>query len=134
MSGDEKIKHTHYSASGSIINYIPAERAFIAVGFTDMRQSIDGLAAIVQQVFKHDPNTRNLYLFCGKRSDRLKALFYDGDGYVLLYKRLENARFQWPRRGAEARLLTERQLRWLLEGLSIEQPKAIEATEPKFMI
>jgi transposase len=134
MSGNTGVKNGYSSARGSIINDIPAERTYLAIGYTDMRMSLDGLAAIVQQVFKHDSNTRNLYLFCGKRSDRLKALFYDGDGYILLYKRLENAKFQWPRRGAEAKLLTERQLRWLLEGLSIEQPKAIKAIEPKIII
>jgi len=127
-------KAEQYPVRGSIINEIPAERVYIACGYTDMRRSIDGLAALVQQAFKHVATDRNLYLFCGKRSDRLKALYYDGDGYILLYKRLENGRFQWPRRGADAKLLTERQLRWLLEGLSIEQPKAITTTAPKFII
>jgi len=99
-----------------------------------MRRSIDGLAAMVQQVFKLDPCSRGLFLFCGRRSDRIKALYYEGDGFVLLYKRLEAGRFQWPRRKSEARLITGRQLRWLLEGLSIEQPKAIANAGPKLTI
>jgi transposase len=100
-----------------------------------MRQSIDGLAAMVQQVFRLDPCARNLYLFCGKRCDRIKALYWEGDGFLLMYKRLEsNGRFQWPRREPEARLITERQMRWLLEGLSIEQPKALAQTTLKRMI
>jgi transposase len=99
-----------------------------------MRRSIDGLAALVQQVFKLDPCMRNIYLFCGKRSDRMKALYYEGDGFVLLYKRLERGRFQWPRRASEARLITQRQLRWLMEGLSIEQPKALVTVPVKQMI
>jgi len=109
----------------SVINGIPVGQVYIACGYTDMRRSIDGLAAMVQQAFKLDPYARNLFLFCGKRSDRIKALYYEGDGFLLLYKRLEQGRFQWPRRSSEARMITERQLRWLLEGLSIEQPKAL---------
>ena len=108
-----------------IINDIPAENIYIACGYTDMRKSIDGLAVIIQQVFKLDPFARNLYLFCGKRSDRIKALYWEGDGFLLLYKRLEQGRFQWPRHETEAQRITTKQLRWLLEGLNTEQPKAL---------
>jgi transposase len=90
-----------------------------------MRRGIDGLAAMVQQVFKLDPCSRSLFLFCGGRSDRLKALYWEGDGFILLYKRLESGRFQWPRRESETRQITERQKRWLLEGLNKDQPKAL---------
>ena len=109
-----------------ILGDIAAENIYIACGYTDMRRSIDGLAATVQQVFRLDPFSSSLYLFCGKRSDRLKALYWEGDGFLLLYKRLERGRFQWPRHEAEARNITPQQLRWLLEGLSIEQPKALQ--------
>jgi len=109
----------------SILNEIPADNVYIACGYTDMRRQVDGLAAIVQQVFRLDPCSRSLYLFCGKRSDRLKALFWEGDGFLLLYKRLERGRFQWPRKVSEVRTITPQQLRWLLEGLNIEQPRAI---------
>lgn len=118
----------------SILSRIPARFVYIAVGFTDMRRSIDGLAAMVQQVFKLDPCSRSLFLFCGKRSDRIKALFWENNGFILLYKRLENGRYQWPRRTSEALQITEQQLRWLLEGLSIEQPKALVSTGPKAMV
>jgi len=124
-----------YPDRRSIINDIPAEKIYIKIGYTDMRMSIDGLAAMVQQVFKLDPCDRNLYLFCGRRSDRIKALYFEGDGHVLLYKRLEGAsRFQWPRREQDVRLITEKQLRWLMEGLSIEQPKAIISVEKKYLV
>jgi transposase len=124
----------HQGEGNSILTEIPAERIYIACGYTDMRRSIDGLAALVKQTFRLDPWARNIYLFCGKRSDRIKALYYEGDGFVLLYKRLEQGRFQWPRRISEARLITERQLRWLLEGLSIEQPKALINITPREFI
>jgi len=123
-----------YVERRSILNDIPTDKIYICVGYTDMRRSLDGLAAMVQQVFKLNPYERNLYLFCGRRSDRIKALYFEGDGFVMLYKRLENARFQWPRREPEARLITEKQLRWLMEGLSIEQPKAIKTVEQKFIV
>lgn len=123
-----------YADHRSILNDIPADKIYICIGYTDMRRSVDGLAAMVQQVFKLNPCERNLYLFCGRRADRIKGLFWEGDGFVMLYKRLESARFQWPRREPEARLITEKQLRWLMEGLSIEQPKAITAVEQKYLV
>jgi len=127
--------NTNYSMErNSIINDIPAEKIYIKCGYTDMRRSIDGLSAMVQQIFKLDPCNRNLYIFCGRGNDRIKILFYDTDGYILLYKRLECGSFQWPRRESEARQITERQLRWLLEGLSIEQPKALNAITPKYTV
>lgn len=100
-------------------------RIFIACGQTDMRKSIDGLAAIVSQTFKLDPFQNALYLFCGRRRDRVKALYWEGDGFLLLYKRLENGSFQWPRSNDEAREITPQQYRWLLEGLSVDQKKVI---------
>lgn len=98
---------------------------YIACGYTDLRLGIDGLAAIV--VTQHGKELRedSLFLFCGRRTDRIKALYWAGDGYVLLYKRLSNGRFQWPRSKTELRRLEPQSFRWLMEGLQIEQPKAI---------
>jgi transposase len=101
-----------------------AEHVYVACGYTDMRMSIDGLAATVQQRFRLDPFSSSLFLFCGRRRDRLKALLWEGDGFVLLYKRLEGGNFQWPRHESEVKDITWQQFRWLTEGLSIEQPKA----------
>ena len=70
-----------------------AENIYIACGYTDMRKSIDGLAAMVQQQFQMAPFNSALFLFCGKRCDRIKALLWEKDGFVLLYKRLENGSF-----------------------------------------
>lgn len=103
---------------------------YIACGYTDMRKSIDGLAAYVQQHYGLDPSGNSLFLFCGRRRDRFKALFWDGDGFVLLYKRLENGRYQWPKRPEEARLITLQQFRWLMEGLKIEQKTALTPSLP----
>jgi transposase len=121
--------------AASVLNEIQAEKVYIACGYTDMRRSIDGLAATVKQVFKLDPCARTMYLFCGKNSKRLKALLWEGDGFLLLYKRLEtDGRFRWPRKESEARMITPQQLRWLLEGLSIEQPKALRRVETVLVV
>lgn len=115
-------------------NISQAEKIFIACGYTDMRKSIDGLAAVVQQNFRLDPFSNSLFLFCRHKCNRIKALYWEGDGFVLLYKRLENGRFQWPRTKEEARLITEQEFRWLLEGLSIDQPKAVKKLHPKAVL
>ena len=106
-------------------DFTGADRVYIACGYTDLRRSIDGLAAIVQQQFNLDPFTNTLFLFCGRRRDRIKALYWEGNGFVLLYKRLESGSFQWPRKESEASVLTPQQYRWLMEGPSVDQPKAL---------
>jgi transposase len=111
-----------------------AEHIYLACGYTDMRKAIDGLSAIVQQNFKLDPFSNSLFLFCGRKCNRLKALYWEGDGFVLLYKRLENGRFQWPRTQAEVRQISDQELRWLLEGLSIDQPKAVKKITPESVL
>lgn len=111
-----------------------AENIYLACGYTDMRKSIDGLAALVQQNFRLDPFSNNLFLFCGHKCDRLKALYWEEDGFVLLYKRLEKGKFQWPRNEEEVRSLTTQEFRWLLEGLSLNQPKAVQKISVKNVI
>ena len=106
-----------------------AEHIYIATGYTDLRKGIDGLAALVQEEFKLNPYSRSLFLFCGRRTDRVKALYYDSDGFVLLYKRLENGKYRWPRTAEQVRALTVQQYRWLMEGLSVDQPGAIKPSE-----
>lgn len=104
-------------------------KVYLAIGRTDLRRGIDGLAAIVQEQFKLDPFTEALFLFCGRRKDRIKGLLWEGSGFLLLYKRLESGTFQWPGNGEEAQQITPQQYRWLMEGLSIEQPKAHRPVE-----
>ena len=70
------------------------ENIYIACGYTDMRKSVDGLAAIVQQQFHLEPFSNTLFLFCGRHRKRKKALLWEGDGFILLYKRLENGSFK----------------------------------------
>ncbi len=107
---------------------------FIATGYTDLRAGIDRLAAIVKNEFFLDPfKSGTIFLFCGRRTDRIKALIYEGDGFVLAYKRLANGHFQWPRSEREVKDITPQQYRWLMEGLSIEQKKTINPAHPTML-
>ena len=74
----------------------PAVRIYVATGVTDLRRSIDGLAALVRQRFDLDPLSGHLFLFRNRRGDRLKILAWDHGGFWVLYKRLERGTFAWP--------------------------------------
>lgn len=100
------------------------EHVYIACGYTDLRSGIDRLVLLVKEQFKINPYTNTLFLFCGRRNDRIKGLLWEQDGFLLLYKRLEEGNFQWPRTRDEAKELTPQQYRWLMEGLKIDQPTA----------
>lgn len=100
---------------------------YLACGYTDLRKGIDGLVSLVRLRFHLDPcEKESIFLFCGRRTDRIKALVYEGDGFLLLYKRLADGRFQWPRTSEEVKPLNMQQYRWLMEGLCVEQKKAIK--------
>ena len=102
---------------------------YIVTGYTDMRKSIDGLCALVQERFPANENLNALYLFCGRKCDRIKALLKEPDGMVLIYKKLTvQGRYRWPRDRSEVRNLSWREFDWLMSGIDIEQPKAIKAT------
>ncbi|KPU46390.1 IS66 Orf2 like protein [Oxobacter pfennigii] len=108
------------------------ERIYIACGYSDLRRGIDGFAGMIQQQFKLDPfKPGTLFLFCGRKTDRIKGLLWEGDGFLLLYKRLEAGKFQWPRNEEEVKSITMQQYKWLMEGISIEQKKAIKILTPK---
>lgn len=107
------------------------KKVYLITGYVDMRKSIDGLMAIIRDTFEMDPYSNSLFLFCGRRCDRIKALHHEKDGFCLLYKGLDEGRYQWPRNASEAMELSRQEFRWLTEGLSVEQPKAIKASERK---
>ncbi|MGO1469917.1 MAG: IS66 family insertion sequence element accessory protein TnpB [Tissierella sp.] len=109
-------------------------KIYIACGKTDMRKAIDGLSALVSQNFKLSPFDNVLFIFCGGKRDRIKALLWEGDGFLLLYKRLEGGVFQWPRNTEEVREISPQQYRWLIEGLSIDQKKVIQKLDHKRII
>ena len=101
---------------------------YIVCGRTDMRKSIDGLCAIIQEQFSMEID-HALYLFCGRKCDRIKAILKEPDGIVMIYKRLTaQGSYRWPRNKSEVRNLTWREFDWLMSGIDIEQPKAIKTS------
>lgn len=108
------------------------KKIYLACGYTDLRFGIDGLAQQVQYVFKLDPfDEGTLFLFCGRKKDRIKGLLWEGDGFLLLYKRLENGRFQWPMNSEEMKNLSPEQFEHLVSGLSVFS--TIEKVHPKYI-
>lgn len=112
------------------------KKIYLATGYTDLRRGIEGLAGIIRFQFELDPYDRNtLFLFCGRRCDRIKALLWEGDGFLLMYKRLDNGAFNWPRSKAEAVTISEDQFQMLMQGLEIiaKHPISEMADTPKAM-
>ena len=108
-----------------MLNLTEGASVYLACGSTDLRKSIDGLAAIVSQVFALDLFSHSLFVFCNKDRDKLKILYWDHNGFWLYYRRLERGRFRWPDHSSEqTQTVSRRQLQWLLDGLSLEQAKA----------
>ena len=93
----------------------------MASGKTDMRQGIDSLAYLVKSQFNLDPFSGQVYLFFVGRKDRFKALYWDGQGFWLLYTRFENGALTWPSHEEEVKALTSEQVDWLMKGFSIIQ-------------
>ena len=100
-------------------NFRPG-KVVIVCGRTDMRQGIDGLASIVTHNYDLNVFEDTLFLFCGVRTDRIKGLYWDNNGFVLLYKRLEQGSFRWPKNVSEAKELNRKQYERLLDGFDIE--------------
>jgi len=94
----------------------------------DMRKSIDGLSAIVEQELGLDPFGSQLFVFCNRRRDKVKILHWERSGFVLWYKRLEKDRFPWPRRDKDGVVqMTGRELNWLLDGIDLFRIKPHQA-------
>lgn len=110
-------------------------KIYIAAGYTDLRRGIDGLASIIKFQFKLNPFQKNiLFLFCGKRSDRIKGLVWEGDGFLLLYKKLNIGGFSWPRTKDEAMEITPEQFQMLMKGLEIVAKRPITETHPTMLL
>ena len=101
----------------------PGHRIWLVAGVTDMRKGFDGLASLIQTQIDADPFSGQLFVFRGRRGDRIKALWWDGDGLCLYAKRLERGRFVWPQAQAGTVHLTSAQLSMLLEGIDWRRPE-----------
>ncbi|HIY58629.1 MAG TPA: IS66 family insertion sequence element accessory protein TnpB [Candidatus Tetragenococcus pullicola] len=113
-----------------LLDYSQVKHIYLVCGHTDMRKGTNSLALIIQNQFSLDLYQEgSLFLFCGRKADRYKALFWDNDGFALLYKQINSGKLKWPRNENEVKKLSQRELRWLLDGLKIEQPKAISTAK-----
>ena len=92
-------------------------RVWLAAGVTDLRKGFDGLAALVKATLAEDPYSGHLFVFRGRKGDRVKALWYDGDGLCLFAKRLERGTFVWPKATSGVVSLSPAQLSMLIEGI-----------------
>ena len=97
-------------------------RIWLVAGATDMRRGFDGLAALVQTQLAEDPFSGQIFVFRGRRGDRIKVLWSDRDGLCLFAKRLERGRFIWPQSSSGTVHLTPAQLSMLLEGIDWRRP------------
>ncbi|MEO6744851.1 MAG: IS66 family insertion sequence element accessory protein TnpB [Caldimonas sp.] len=97
-------------------------RVWIVAGHTDMRKGFDGLASVAQTALVANPFCGHVFVFRGRRGDILKVLWFDGQGLMLLAKRLERGRFIWPQATSGSVSLTPAQLSMLLEGIDWRMP------------
>lgn len=107
-------------------------RIFVCTEPTDMRKSFDGLCGLVTDSLQQDPLCGALFLFCNRRRDRLKLLYWDGDGYALWYKRLEEGTFQIPPKRDDAAhvVLSQAELAMLLDGIDLSAIRRRKRYQP----
>jgi transposase len=117
-----------------MLNLESTGQVHLAPGATDLRKSIDGLSVLVSAVFQLDPFSDRWFVFCNRQKNKLKILRWDHNGFWLYYRRLERGRFRWPQPGGEPLVITRRQLRWLLDGLAIEQRQAHRAVRASVVV
>lgn len=98
-------------------------RIWLAAGVTDMRKGFDGLAALASSALEQNPFNGHLFVFRGRRGDRVKLLWFDGDGLCLFAKRLERGRFVWPQAQSGRITISTAQLAMLLEGIDWRRPE-----------
>ena len=96
---------------------------WLVAGFTDLRKGLDGLSALVQSRLNENPFSGSVYIFRGRRGDKVKVLWYSHDGLCLFYKRLSDGRFVWPQAQDGTVSLSAAQLSMLLEGIDWRRPK-----------
>ena len=92
-------------------------RVYLALGSTDLRKAVNGLSVLVEQAMGLDPFCGDLFVFCNRRQNIIKILYWDDNGFALWYKRLEEHRFKWPKVPGQVLTISRKQLSWLLAGL-----------------
>jgi transposase len=110
----------------------PGVQIVLASAPVDLRRGHDGLVTLVQSLWKADPYNGTLFVFFGRRMDRVKVLFFSAGGFVLYYKRLERGRFSMPRipEGASQVELDPASLTMLLDGVDLRAVRRATTWQP----
>jgi Transposase and inactivated derivatives len=112
-----------------MLNLPPSVKVYVASDVTDMRRSIDSLSVLVQEVLQKNPFLGHLFVFCSKRGDKIKILYWDRNGFCLWYKRLERGVFRLPKIQAKVFMITPSELNLLLEGIDLTDKNRLNAVE-----
>ena len=102
-----------------MLSLTPHTKVYIAREAQDFRKQIDGLSVQVQEVLELNPLSSHLFVFRNRARDKINVLYWDSNGFCLLYKRLSRGRFTWPGKDQTVMICGLRELQWLLEGLDI---------------
>ena len=112
-----------------MLNLPPSVKVYVAADVTDMRKSIDSLSVLVQEVLKKDPFSGHLFVFCNKRGDKIKILYWDRNGFCLWFKRLERGVFRLPKVQTKVFMIMPNELSLLLEGIDLTDKNRLSAVE-----
>jgi transposase len=112
-----------------MLNLPPSVKVFVASDITDMRRSIDSLSQLVDDVLKKDVFSGHLFVFCNRRGDRIKILYWDRNGFCLWYKRLERGVFRLPKVQSKVFMIAPNELNLLLEGIDLTDKNRLSAIE-----
>lgn len=108
-----------------MLSIASSTQIFVAAGHTDMRKGFDGLCGLVTSVLEKDPLSGQLFLFINRRRDKMKILYWDGDGLAIWYRRLEQGTFQFPKveEGQTSIEIRSDELTMLLRGIDYSNVK-----------
>lgn len=106
-----------------MLSFPPVVQIWLATAAVDLRKSFDTLAELVRQHLHHDPLSGHVFVFRNKRSDRVKLLYWDEDGFVIVYKRLEAGTFRFPEATAAGVAIRAADLQLLLDGVDLDSLK-----------
>src|SRR5262249_35440109 len=115
--GSSSIERAHRCLVVPMIALPAGVQVWLAAGATDMRKGFDGLCSLVHTQLSEDPYSGQLFVFRGRAGDRVKIIWWSGDGLCLFAKRLERGKFVWPQATSGTVQLTGAQLSMLLEGI-----------------
>ena len=101
----------------------PRVKIFVCTEPTDMRRSFDGLAMMTEGIIREDPLSGHLFVFINRRRDKMKVLWWAGDGYALYYKRLEEGTYEIPAGEGGRVLMKPAELAMLLEGVELKSAR-----------